>query len=658
MCVDRFVDTTTDSVRALGFRGDMGRLFVAEKPSVAEAIAEALGVTQRFAGYLLCGEDAVTWCYGHMLELADPDAYTPEDVPRLRTGRKIWRREDLPIVPEKWKLIPKGRVKKQLAQVGRLLKSSTMVVHAGDPDREGQLLVDEVLAHFDYVQPVLRYWASAQDPASVRRALADLRDNRDYTGLAEAARGRQRADWLLGMNLSREFTLRARRAGGNAVLSVGRVQTPTLAMVVARDVQVEAYCPQHSYSVEAELQHAEGHFLAQWCQLEGESGRIQQVADFTSADCVVKGVEGQVGRVSRCSRTPCITPVPLPLTLCSLTVEASRLYGYNAQEVLDAAQALYAVHKLSTYPRTESAYLPEHQHADAPRVLAALCKVNGTWSAIVGRANPSLRSAAWNDSKVEAHHGIVPTVHEGKYGALSERERHVYGLIVQHYLMQFFAAHTYAKVAVMVEFEGVALSATGTVHTCEGFRAVLAAMQGGAGARVTSALPEMAVGDTVRCKTARRKEQQTRSPKRFTEGTLVQAMQQLHQWSLEAGERKLLREGDTLGTSATRAAIIGELKRRGYLQTQGRSIVSTPLGRDVVRRLPASVKSPVLTALFERMLSEVESGKCSMDAFVAKQVAFVRSVIGVADGDDGPWGVKNVKGGVGREKGGKCDKVG
>lgn len=201
------------------------RLFVAEKPSVAKAIAGELGEARKMDGFIQCGNDRVTWCFGHMLEQAEPDEYTSDDVPVSRSGRKVWRVEDLPIIPKTWILRPKDDVKAQLAVIGRLLKEATEVVNAGDPDREGQLLVDEVLEHFHNRKPVRRFWVSAQDSVSVRRGLADLKDNALYAGWADAARGRQRADWLIGMNLSRAYTLRAQRGGSRALLTVGRVQT-------------------------------------------------------------------------------------------------------------------------------------------------------------------------------------------------------------------------------------------------------------------------------------------------------------------------------------------------------------------------------------------------------------------------------------------------
>ena len=239
------------------------KLFIAEKPSVAKAIAAELGVSGRGDGFINCRNDVVvTWCFGHLLEQAEPDAYLPDDIPKTKKGRKIWRMQDLPIFPQHWLMEAKSErgAKKQLSVIGKLLKSAATVVNAGDPDREGQLLVDEVLEHFRARQPVERFWVSAVDPASIRKGLAKLGDNCSYAGMRDAARGRSRADWLLGMNLSRAYTL----AGGDGLLAVGRVQTPTLFMVARRDYVVRNFTPVPYLSITADLAKETAPFTARW----------------------------------------------------------------------------------------------------------------------------------------------------------------------------------------------------------------------------------------------------------------------------------------------------------------------------------------------------------------------------------------------------------
>ncbi len=614
------------------------RLFIAEKPSVAKAIAAELGATGRGDGYIECGRDKVTWCFGHMLEQADPDEYTPDDVPRGQSGRKVWRVDELPIIPQTWILKPKEDAKKQLAVIGKLLKEATEIVNAGDPDREGQLLVDEVLEYFHNTKPVRRFWVSAQDSVSVRRGLADLKDNSAYAGWADAARGRQRADWLIGMNLSRAYTLRAQRGGSRALLTVGRVQTPTLALVVARDREIEAFKPVPYHTIKAIIQHPNGSFSAVWKAKEDQAGLDSEgrLVDTAVADAIVAAVKGHPGTIATYKQEAKKQNQPLVFSLSDITALASAKFGYSAEDVLNACQALYETHKLTSYPRTDCAYLPESQHADAPRVLEAIKHVNPELAALVDAADPRIKSKTWDDSKITAHHGIVPTMEKGSKDGLNERERNIYDLIVRAYLAQFYPVHEYMQTTVGVEIAGENFSASGKVVTRNGWRDVYSqddeeAEKGEDEDSGVQPLPPMAQGDAVTCADATRKDAKTKPPARFTEGTLIRAMENIHKFVSDPEHKKMLRDGDGIGTSATRASIISELKRREFLAVKGKQIISTTLGRSVIDALPEVVKSPVLTALYERMLKGIEQGTTSLDAFIAKQEAFIREQVAKAN---------------------------
>lgn len=614
------------------------RLFIAEKPSVAKAIAGELGTTGKGDGYIECGTDKVTWCFGHMLEQADPDEYTPDDVPRGQSGKKVWRVDELPIIPQSWILKPKDDAKKQLSVIGKLIKEAKEIVNAGDPDREGQLLVDEVLEHFRNSKPVRRFWVSAQDSVSVKRGLAALKENTTYAGWSDAARGRQRADWLIGMNLSRAYTLRAQRGGSRALLTVGRVQTPTLALVVARDREIEAFKAVPYHTIRAVVQHAGGNFTAAWKAKDEQAGLDSEgrLVDTAVADTLVASVKGQPGTIAAYKQEAKKQNQPLAFSLSDITAVASAKFGYSAEDVLNACQALYETHKLTSYPRTDCAYLPESQHADAPRVLEAVKHVNPELAGLVDGADPRIKSKTWDDSKITAHHGIVPTMQRGSKAALNERERNIYDLIVRAYLAQFYPLHEYMQTTVGVEIAGENFAASGKVITRNGWRDVYAqADEDGekdddedSG---TQALPAMAQGDAVRCADATRKDAKTKPPARFTEGTLIRAMENIHKFVSDAEHKKMLREGDGIGTSATRASIISELKRREFLAVKGKQIISTTLGRSVIDALPEVVKSPVLTALYERMLKGVEQGSAALDAFIAKQETFIRDQVAKAN---------------------------
>jgi len=621
------------------------RLFIAEKPSVAKALAAELGITGKGEGFIDCGVDKVTWCFGHMLEQAEPDDYTPDNVPRTKSGKKIWRVEELPIIPTDWLLKPKADAKKQLAMIGKLIKQADEIVNAGDPDREGQLLVDEVLEHFNNKKPVKRFWVSAQDKVSIQRGLAALKANQDYAGWANAARGRARADWLIGMNLSRAYTLRASRGGSRALLTVGRVQTPTLALVVARDREIEGFVPTAYHRITATISHGNGTFSASWKPRETQEGLDSEgrLINTAIADALVAGVSGASGAVAEYKKEAKTQAQPLAFALSDITALASSKYGYSAEQCLKICQSLYETHKLTSYPRTDCAYLPESQHADAPAVLAALKQVNPELSALIDAANPALKSPTWNDKKITAHHGIIPTLHAGNKSALTEQENNLYELIVRAYIAQFWPVYEYLQTKVSLEIAGETFTASGKTVTKNGWKDVYqpvdedeAKPAKGKGADAESEessgqnLPAMQQGDKVTCPQAKRIDAKTKPPARFTEGTLIRAMENIHRFVSDPEHKKRLRDGDGIGTSATRASIISELKRRTFLEAKGKHIHSTELGRALVDALPEAVKSPVLTALYERLLKAIEQGEKPLSEFVSRQEAFVRAEVAKA----------------------------
>jgi DNA topoisomerase III len=612
------------------------RLFIAEKPSVAKAIAGELGVTGKGDGFIECGQDTITWCFGHMLEQAGPDEYTSSDVPcSPTTGKKLWRVEDLPIIPTTWIMQPRDDAKKQLAVIGKLLKTATDVVNAGDPDREGQLLVDEVLVYFNSNKPVRRFWVNAQDSVSVQRGLAALKDNIQYHGFGAAAQARGRADWLIGMNLSRAYTLRAQRGGSRALLTVGRVQTPTLAIVVARDREIDAFKSIPYHTIQAQIQHANGNFVARWEAKEEQTGLDSEgrLVDTAVANALTEALTGKPGRITEYKQEAKKKAHPKAYSLSDITLVASNKFGYTAAEVLEVCQSLYES-KLTSYPRTDCNFLPESQHADAPRVLAAVKHVNPGLAALVDGADATIKSKTWDDAKITAHHGIIPTMHQGSAAGLNDKERSIYDLIVRAYLAQFYPVHEYMSTVVGLDVNGEIFRAAGQVITRNGWRDVYTvdeADEGGEGgdkdATDSQTLPPMKQSDDVACLKATRNDSKTKPPARFTEGTLQRAMENIHKFVAEAEHKKMLRDGDGIGTSATRASIISELKRREFLETKGKQVISTTLGRSLVDALPEVVKSPVLTALYERMLKGIEQGTSELDAFITKQEQFIREQV-------------------------------
>ncbi|WP_312081565.1 DNA topoisomerase 3, partial [Pantoea septica] len=402
------------------------RLFIAEKPSLGRAIADVLPQPHRRGeGFIACGDDqVVTWCVGHLLEQAQPDSYDS------RYAR--WSLADLPIIPQKWQLQPRPSVAKQLKVIEKLLKQASEVVHAGDPDREGQLLVDEVL---DYLQlpaekrsRVQRCLINDLNPQAVQRAVSRLRENREFIPLCVSALARARADWLYGINMTRAWTLLGRNAGYDGVLSVGRVQTPVLGLVVRRDEEIENFVPKDYFEVKAHIVTPDQQrFVASWvpsdaCEpWQDEEGRLLHRA---LADHVVARIAGQPALVTSYNDKREGEGAPLPFSLSSLQIEAAKRYGLSAQTVLDTCQKLYETHKLITYPRSDCRYLPEEHFAGRHAVLKAIQTHAGAMTP-PDDFNADRRNRCWDDKKVDAHHAIIPTARASAV-RLTENEQNVY----------------------------------------------------------------------------------------------------------------------------------------------------------------------------------------------------------------------------------------
>lgn len=609
------------------------RLFIAEKPSLGKAIAAQLsGQKKPSRTHIECGSDIVTWAFGHLLELAEPDHYLPDSVPTNGSGKKKWRLEDLPIIPVEWKKIPKASAKDQLSTIRGLLKDASEVVNAGDPDREGQLLVDEILEAMRWKGPTKRIWLAALDPASVQKALASLKDNAAYRPLRDAAEARGRADWLVGMNLTRAYTLKSNGAG---VLSVGRVQTPTLALVVRRDAEIEAFVPvQHVVPI-VQFHHANGEYKATW-KAPADAPGLDTEGSLTSlptAQDIVKAVAGKQGKIASFESQDGQEGPPLPFTLSKLQAAASAKHGLSAQDTLNAAQSLYETHKLTSYPRTDCAYLPESQRQDARLILAAVAKVNPACAPLTQGADLSLKSNSWNDAKITAHHGIIPTSHDQvQISALSEAEKQVYELIVRAYICQFYPAHAFTRTVTVTKSGGHEWGAKGRVVKAIGWRSVMATEKKDKDEDEAEAqtLPIMRIGDTVDWLSGTIDHRVTKPPARFTDGTLIAAMGSVHKLVTDPKIKAKLKETSGLGTEATRANILETLLKREFLERKGKQLVSTERGCRLVAALPEVLTDPGITGLWEDVLSEVAAGTKTFADFEERQKAFVTKRVEVA----------------------------
>ena len=584
------------------------KLVIAEKPSMARAIKDVVG-----------REYEVTNAFGHILELAEPDDYLSDSVPlNPKTGRKIWRDRDLPIIPVNWKQIPKREAKDQLRKIGDLLKKADLVVNAGDPDREGQLLIDEILEHFGYRGRVERVWLSALDPVSIEKAFRNLRDNRSFKPLSDAAMGRSRADWLVGMNFTRASTLSA-----GTFYSIGRVQTPTLALVVRRDRTIENFVPRDYFDVLAHVRHEKGAFAARWkpASTDGpgfdEEGRIK---DRRLAEAIAARATGP-GKISRFDKKEQKQQAPLPYNLSALQKAASARYGLSAEEVLETCQSLYEK-KITTYPRTDCRYLPEEQLGDAARILKGL----GISPTLRAQVDPGRKHAAWNTAKVTAHHAIIPTGESAT--GLSDREQKLYDMIRTSYIALFLPEYRFYAVSLALELGGETWTASGRQEIASGWKALYEQGSDEEEPEDAPPLPDCRVGDPVAGQGGEVISRQTRPPGRFTDGTLVEAMSNIHKFVEDPEAKKRLKETSGIGTEATRAAILETLVARGYIVRKGKQILSTEKGRSLVEFLEATLPDlvdPVTTARWEDSLSEVAEGSRSMDDFVGGIAGLVRS---------------------------------
>jgi DNA topoisomerase-3 len=601
----------------------MRRLIIAEKPSVARAIVAVIGpgIGKRQEGFIECIEygTRITWCYGHMYEYADPDEYLPDNVPLTKSGKKVWRVEDLPIIPKEWRVHPRKDARDQLKTIMALIKEADELVHAGDPDREGQLLVDEVIEQARFKGRVLRFWVSAQDAESVRKGLDNLKDNKEYVGWRDSARARARADWLVGYNLSRAYALRAQRGYSSVRIAVGRVKSPTLAMVVARDLAIDGFKPQRYFAIKASIHHQEGDFFADYKPQEGQQGLDSEnrLSDHEMAKSIASSVQGQTGTVIRFETKQKNQGHPLPFSLAGITLAAANQYGYSAEQVLQVCQHLYE-NKLITYPRTDCSYLPESQHGDVPAIMEAIGMNCPQYGHIIAKIDPGLKSRAWNDSKITAHHGIIPTRQHAAQG--DQEAAQIYDLIVKRYLAQFLPVHEYLSTNVELDVSGYLFSAHGKVVTTNGWKDVdeeaeeVAKKDDDGDESQEQKIPAMGNGDAVTCHDVKLTDKKTKPPPRYNEGTLIRDMETIHKIVNDPEHKIMLKESDGIGTPATRATLIKELRDIGYLVVEGKKIVSTEIGRQLVANLPDAIRDPVMTAVNERMLKDIQGIRSSAES--------------------------------------------
>ncbi|MCF5724037.1 DNA topoisomerase III [Pseudomonas syringae] len=597
------------------------RLFLCEKPSQGRDIAKVLGATRRGDGCLIGTKTTVTWCIGHLLEAAPPELYDEQ--------YKSWSLDHLPIIPVQWQVEVKPKTVAQFKVIKRLLSEATTVVIATDADREGEMIARELLELCNYRGPVERLWLSALNETSIRKALSSLKSSQVTFPLYLSALARSRADWLIGMNLSRLFTLLGRRAGYDGVLSVGRVQTPTLRLVVDRDRAIASFVSVPYWEVVVHLSSMGQQFIASWLPPssgQDESGRCLQQA--LARQAVQTLTDGKTATVLSLQTEHSREPPPLPFDLSTLQEVCSRKLRLGVQETLNIAQALYETHKATTYPRSDCRYLPASMFNEVPAVLDALLKTDPALQPAFEKLDRSLRSRAWNDAKVTAHHGIIPTTEPANLVRMSEQERNVYELIRSHYLAQFLPHHEFDRTQVELECGVERLTAVGKRILVQGWKGLFYEnTEDDEPSQKSQVLPVLQQGTRCAVDDVELKSMRTAAPKPLTEGDLIKAMKNVAKLVNDPRLKQKLRDTTGIGTEATRAGIIKGLIDRGYLLKKKRALMASAAAHTLIEAVPAAIADPGMTAIWEQALDEIEVGRLTLDAFVAKQASWIAQLV-------------------------------
>lgn len=602
------------------------KLYIAEKPSLAKAIAAGIGKSVQKKGYLECENgDLVTWCYGHMMEQAEPEGYGEE-------YKFPWKMNVLPIVPTRWLVSPVAprkeggtkesndwarQVNEHFHGVERLIRDGkvTEIVHAGDPDREGQLIVDEILDYVGNKKPVRRLWLKALDPGTIRKAIAEMDDNSKplYRGLKASSLSRSRADWLVGMNMSRAVSILAWNQGGKGVMPVGRVQTPIVKLVADRNALIAAFRPQDFFvpkiSVAASGQGPTVELFWKERAIPNVTDEDRRILDRKVAEGIASPTLGMTVTLAVKNERKEKSP-PLPWTLSTLQVYAGKKLGISPRDVDEAVQSLYDAGHVS-YPRTECPYLPTTLHATASEILG---KLSGLLSLGEGQVDPKRRSASFDDSKVEAHYGIVPTVLVPT-SFESPRERAIYDMIARVFAAQFAAPLVLAESSISTTIGEDVFSISGKSILSKGWFDIWAE----GGPKSGSTLPSLPDGTKGTVTATGVREGKTTPPDPFTETSIIEVMKSVHKYIENKEMKSLLKENDGIGTVATRSQIVEGLIRRGLL-AKGKEkdpvLRVTEKGRDLLSVVPEEVADPVLTAMWERSLGEISHAPERAEAFV------------------------------------------
>jgi DNA topoisomerase III len=592
------------------------RLVVAEKPSVARDLANALGRHRREKGFLAGEGWTVTWAIGHLAELAPPDAYGEE--------YKRWRLETLPIVPEKFKIKINSKTREQFGVVKGLMRSAQVaeVVNACDAGREGELIFSYLYELSGCGKPVRRLWVSSLTPEAIREGFASLRDGREMKPLEEAARSRGEADWIVGMNATRAYSTRFGRPGN--VLSVGRVQTPTLKLLVDREREIENFKPEKFWTVYARFAREDATYDGVW--FKNKQNRLK---DKEAAERIVEKVRGGTGIVRKAEKKTATEKPPLLYDLTELQRNANAKYGFTAERTLRAAQALYEERKLITYPRTSSRYLSKDMVGTLKKrveAAGALPDLATFATELLALPKLSVTKRIVDDAKVTDHHAIVPT-NKKLSGDLPPDEARIYDLVARRFLAVFFPAARFENTTVVTVVDGETFLSRGRVVLEAGWRRLYPDGVGGKKEKEPPILPPISVGQEWIVSKVALKEGETKPPPRYSESALLGAMETAGKFVEDEELRQAMKESG-LGTPATRAATIERLLKVGYLVRDKKALVPTEKGRALIGLLGESpLASPDLTARWEERLARMEKGAGSRADFMTDISGFASTLV-------------------------------
>ena len=589
----------------------MGKsLILAEKPSVGRDLAKVLKCNVNKGSYIEGNKYIVTWAMGHLVGLMDPEGYDNK--------YKEWKMETLPMLPKHMKLTVLKKTGKQYNEVKKQLLRNDVneIIIATDAGREGELVARWIIEKAGVKKPLKRLWISSQTNKAILDGFKNLKDAKEYENLYKAAVCRAEADWLVGLNVTRALTCKH-----NAQLSAGRVQSPTLAMIVQREEEIRNFKPVDYWCLNAKTDR----FMLNWVNEKGNNSTFKEEI----ADSIVNKCKGQNGEVLEVKKTTKKKYSPALYDLTELQRDANKIWGYSAKQTLNLMQRLYENHKVLTYPRTDSRYVTSDIVATIPERLKAVSfgEYRVAAQQILNTGVKANKNYVDN-SKVSDHHAIIPTEEKGSLANLSSDEKHIYDLVVKRFLSVLLPAYEYEQTTVTVNIGKETFSAKGNITKSKGWKMLYDNLNDD---EDSQELPHLNKGDNIIIKSVNKVKKQTTPPARFNEATLLSAMESPQKYiTIEKDAAKTLNETGGLGTVATRADIIEKLFNSFVIEKKGKDIYPTSKGKQLIELVPKDLKSPLLTAKWESQLDQIAKGKRDNLSFIKEMknysVALVEDV--------------------------------